>query len=64
MMIVICFITILGGATLGHPPLGPVQMIWAILIMDILGTLAIGNEPPNYDTFGPRVNRRDKLILP
>jgi P-type E1-E2 ATPase len=43
--IVICFITILGGCTLGHAPLNVVQMLWTNLIMDILGAIAIGTEP-------------------
>jgi Ca2+-transporting ATPase len=43
--LVICFITILGGATLGHTPLNVIQMLWTNLIMDILGAIAIGTEP-------------------
>ena len=42
--IVICFITILGGATTGTPPLNVIQMLWVNLIMDILGAIAIGTE--------------------
>lgn len=43
--IVICFITILGGATVGNPPLNVIQMLWVNLIMDVLGAIAIGTEP-------------------
>lgn len=43
--IVICTITIIGGATIGHKPLNVIQMLWTNLIMDILGAIAIGTEP-------------------
>lgn len=45
MNISICFITIIGGLTLGHPPLNIVQMLWCNLIMDVLGAIALGTEP-------------------
>jgi len=45
MNISLCFITILGGLTLGRPPLNIVQMLWCNLIMDVLGAIAIGTEP-------------------
>jgi magnesium-transporting ATPase (P-type) len=63
--IVICFITILGGCTVGHTPLNVVQMLWTNLIMDILGAIAIGTEP--YKVNGGnshRISRRDKILLP
>jgi magnesium-transporting ATPase (P-type) len=62
--IVICFITILGGATLGHAPLNVVQMLWTNLIMDILGAIAIGTEPyKKSQEKSNRISRRDKIIL-
>jgi len=39
----ICYSTILGSIW-GHPPLNVLQMIWANLIMDILGAIALGTE--------------------
>ena len=62
--IVICFITILGGMTTGHPPLNVVQMLWTNLIMDILGAIAIGTEPyKQSQEKSNRISRRDKIIL-
>lgn len=62
--IVLCFITILGGMTLGHPPLNVVQMLWVNLIMDILGAIAIGTEPyKKNQEKSNRISRRDKIIL-
>ena len=62
--IVICFITILGGCTLGHPPLNVVQMLWTNLIMDVLGAIAIGTEPYKKDqSQSNRISRRDKILL-
>ena len=68
--IVICFITILGGATTGTPPLNVIQMLWVNLIMDILGAIAIGTEP--YKTTQQskmkaedevkRISRKDKIL--
>ena len=45
MNIVICFIHIIGGATIGHHPLNCIQLLWTNLIMDVLGAIAIGTEP-------------------
>ena len=62
--IVICFITILGGLSLGHTPLNVIQMLWTNLIMDILGAIAIGTEPyKQEDTTMNRISRRDKILL-
>jgi P-type E1-E2 ATPase len=43
--IVLCSVTLLAGATTGHLPLNVIQMLWANLIMDILGAIALGTEP-------------------
>lgn len=40
----ICTITIIGGATIGHNPFNVIQMLWVNLIMDILGAIALGTE--------------------
>jgi Ca2+-transporting ATPase len=67
--IVICFITILGGATTGNPPLNVIQMLWTNLIMDILGAIAIGTEPYKKDAPGNqdlaqsnRISRKDSIL--
>ena len=64
--ITLCFITILGGLSLGHPPLNVVQMLWVNLIMDVLGAIAIGTEPYGDDSSirSQRISRRDKVMLP
>lgn len=66
MNISLCFITLIGGLTLGSPPLNIVQMLWCNLIMDVLGAIAIGTEPyrndPNF--VSTRISRKQKLFLP
>ena len=50
---------------MGHTPLNVVQMLWANLIMDILGAIAIGTEPyPKNGGNSMRISRRDKILLP
>jgi P-type Ca2+ transporter type 2C len=63
--IVICFVTILGGLTLGRPPLNVIQMLWVNLIMDILGAIALGTEPYKQDdvtSSSNRISRKDAII--
>jgi len=69
--IVICVITVLGGATIGQIPLNVVQMLWTNLIMDVLGAIALGTEPPTQQdeaqdkpSCSSRISRRDKIMLP
>jgi len=45
----LCLIVVLSGATLGHSPLNVIQLLWANLIMDILGAIALGTEPPQKE---------------
>lgn len=62
--IVLCTITILGAATLGHHPLNVIQMLWTNLIMDILGAIAICTEPYEVNAGSTkRISRNDKMIL-
>lgn len=62
--IVIVIITILGGLTLGHPPLNVIQMLWVNLIMDTLGAIAIGTEPYKKDSAkSQRISRKSKIVL-
>lgn len=65
--IVICIITVIGGCTIGRTPLNVIQMLWTNLIMDVLGAIALGTEPPNIDQSKAqttRVSRKDKIITP
>jgi len=63
--VVICIITVIGGCTVGRTPLNVIQMLWTNLIMDVLGAIALGTEPPNKDkgqSVTSRVSRRDKIV--
>ncbi|RYY82427.1 hypothetical protein EON63_13335, partial [archaeon] len=40
-------------------PLTPVQMLWVNLIMDTLGALALGTEPPSSKLLGRRPYKRN-----
>jgi len=66
MNFALCVITVVGGFTTGHAPLNVVQMLWANLIMDVLGAIAIGTEP--YRTIesscSNRISRKDQIIKP
>ena len=62
--LVLCFMTILGGCTLGTPPLNVVQMLWTNLIMDVLAAISIGTEPYNPSIQVARISRRSEIILP
>jgi len=66
--IVICLITVLGGATIGQVPLNVIQMLWTNLIMDILGAIALCTQPPSKDyknlSATTRISRRDKVMNP
>lgn len=61
--IVICFITILGGCTIGRIPLNIIQMLWVNLIMDVLGAIALGTEAPK-DESDTRISRKDGIFNP
>jgi len=61
--IVLCTITILGAATIGHHPLNVIQMLWTNLIMDILGAIAICTEPYEVNAGSTkRISRNDKIF--
>jgi len=58
-------LTILGGVSLGHPPLNVIQMLWVNLIMDVLGAIAIGTERYKKDGEGASdpIGRKARIIL-
>ena len=60
--IVLCFITLLSGITLGRTPLNVIQMLWTNLIMDVLGAIAIGTEAYDPNIKASRVSRRAQII--
>jgi len=55
---------VLSGATLGYIPLDIIQLLWTNLVMDILGALALGTEPPASDSTTKRISRKEAIILP
>jgi len=69
----LCSIVLICGATTGRSPLNVIQLLWTNLIMDVLGAIAIGTEPPTakknksleeMSTKVTRVSRKDKIIQP
>jgi len=61
--IVICFITVLGGATLGRSPFSVLQMLWANLIMDVLGAIALGTEKYSSSSAFQRIGRGEPKMV-
>jgi Ca2+-transporting ATPase len=59
--IVICFITVIGGCTIGRTPLNIIQMLWVNLIMDVLGAIALGTESPGNENIS-RISRKEGII--
>jgi P-type Ca2+ transporter type 2C len=59
--LVICFITVIGGCTIGKTPLNIIQMLWVNLIMDVLGAIALGTESPGNENIS-RISRKDGII--
>ena len=45
----LCSIVLITGATLGQSPFKVIHLLWANLVMDILGAIAIGTEPPKKE---------------
>jgi Ca2+-transporting ATPase len=55
--IVVCFITLLGGMTIGQIPLNIIQLLWTNLIMDVLGAMM-----EDRYVHSTRVSRKEKLF--
>ena len=52
------------GATLGkEPPLNAVQMLWVNLVMDTLGALALGTEPPIPELLQRKPYKRSSSLI-
>lgn len=68
----LCTVVLVSGATLGQSCFNVIQLLWINLIMDILGAIAIGTEPPGKhemlqegeEVKTQRISRKDKIILP
>lgn len=56
----ITFVTALSGK---EPPLNAVMMLWVNLIMDTMGALALGTEPPSAELLSRRPYRRNASLI-
>uniref|UniRef100_A0A7R9WQ07 P-type Ca(2+) transporter n=1 Tax=Craspedostauros australis TaxID=1486917 RepID=A0A7R9WQ07_9STRA len=56
----ITFLSALAGY---KPPLNAVMMLWVNLIMDTMGALALGTEPPTLELLDRRPYRRDASLI-
>jgi calcium-translocating P-type ATPase len=56
-------ITFLSAVAGYQPPLNAVMMLWVNLIMDTMGALALGTEPPNQELLDRRPYRRDASLI-
>jgi len=53
------FVTVLGSATIGQAPLNIIPMIWCLLIIEILATLALGTDPHDATLPDKRTSRKE-----
>lgn len=56
-------ITFISALTGKEPPLNAVMMLWVNLIMDTMGALALGTEPPSPTLLKRRPYRRDASLI-
>jgi len=56
-------ITFLAAVSGYNPPLNAVMMLWVNLIMDTMGALALGTEPPELELLDRRPYRRDASLV-
>lgn len=56
-------ITFLSAIAGYNPPLNAVMMLWVNLIMDTMGALALGTEPPMADLLDRRPYKRDASLI-
>lgn len=56
-------ITFLSAVVGYQPPLNAVMMLWVNLIMDTMGALALGTEPPRMELLDRRPYRRDASLI-
>ena len=56
-------ITFLSAVAGYQPPLNAVMMLWVNLIMDTMGALALGTEPPRIELLDRRPYRRDASLI-
>mmetsp|Transcript_14003 Transcript_14003/g.17695 ORF Transcript_14003/g.17695 Transcript_14003/m.17695 type:complete len:699 (+) Transcript_14003:2-2098(+) len=56
-------ITFLSAVAGYKPPLNAIMMLWVNLIMDTMGALALGTEPPGDDLLNRRSYKRDASLI-
>jgi Ca2+-transporting ATPase len=56
-------ITFLSAVAGYKPPLNAIMMLWVNLIMDTMGALALGTEPPRMELLDRRPYRRDASLI-
>jgi magnesium-transporting ATPase (P-type) len=56
-------ITFMAAVAGYQPPLNAVMMLWVNLIMDTMGALALGTEPPSLELLDRRPYRRDASLI-
>jgi Ca2+-transporting ATPase len=56
-------VTLLSAVIGRDPPLNAVMMLWVNLIMDALGALALGTEPPSAQLLTRRPYKRDSSLV-
>lgn len=56
-------ITFLSALVGYDPPLNAVMMLWVNLIMDTMGALALGTEPPQIELLDRRPYKRDSSLI-
>jgi Ca2+-transporting ATPase len=56
-------ITFLSALVGYNPPLNAVMMLWVNLIMDTMGALALGTEPPTLELLDRRPYKRDASLI-
>jgi P-type Ca2+ transporter type 2C len=56
-------ITFLAAVVGYQPPLNAVMMLWVNLIMDTMGALALGTEPPRLELLDRRPYKRDASLI-
>jgi len=56
-------ITFLSAVAGYKPPLNAVMMLWVNLIMDTMGALALGTEPPSNELLSRRPYKRDASLI-
>jgi len=56
-------ITFLAAVVGYQPPLNAVMMLWVNLIMDTMGALALGTEPPRMELLDRRPYKRDASLI-